>query len=259
MHAIHLGEFLSGLTNIMNLGLTGLTAVVTGGSSGIGGAIVRAFAAEGCNVIFCARNKSRIDATLESTRSLPGDVSADTLDVTDTAAFASWLNLAPQFDIFVPNVSALSGDWSATIDTDVKATVSATEATLPLLRKSKHAAITYIGSKAGSLASPGSPAYGAAKAAMAHYMKSLSSRLLPSIRVNTVSPGDTLAKNGFWDTVRVDDPETYAKVVARNPIGRLATPEEIARVVVFISSPAASFVSGANWYVDGGSINHVQT
>jgi len=242
----------------MNLDLSGLTAIVTGGSSGIGGAIVKAFAAEGCNVIFCARSKSKIDAMLELTRSLPGRVSAEAVDVTDEANFAAWLTRAPQFDIFVPNVSALSADWSTTIETDVKATVSATEAAVPLLLKSKHAAITYIGSKAGSLASAGSPAYGAAKAAMAHYMKSLSSRLLPSVRVNTVSPGDTLAENGFWDKVRVDDPETYATVVARNPIGRLATPEEIARVVVFISSPAASFVSGANWYVDGGSIKHVQ-
>lgn len=242
----------------MNLALSGLTAVVTGGSSGIGSAIVKAFAAEGCNVIFCARNRSRIDTMLDSVQSLPGNVSADAVDVNDQTAFTAWLNSAPQFNIFVPNVSALSGDWRTSIETDVQATVNATEAALPLLLKSKHAAITYIGSKAGSLASPGSPAYGAAKAAMAHYMKSLSSRLLPSVRVNTVSPGDTLTENGLWDRVRVDDPEAYKRVVFRNPLGRLATPDEIARVVVFISSPAASFVAGANWYVDGGSISHVQ-
>ncbi|MFY8042111.1 MAG: SDR family oxidoreductase, partial [Rhodoferax sp.] len=85
-----------------------------------------------------------------------------------------------------------------------------------------------------------------------------SARLLPAVRVNTVSPGDTLAENGLWDKVRIQDPDAYAKVVARNPLGRLATPEEIARVVVFLSSPAASFVAGANWYADGGSISHVQ-
>ena len=242
----------------MNLVLSGLTAVVTGGSSGIGSAIVKAFAAEGCNVIFCARNRSRIDTMLESVNSLPGTVSADTVNVNDKAAFTAWINNAPQVDIFVPNVSALSTDWRTSLETDVQATVNATEAALPLLLKSKHAAITYIGSKAGSLASPVSPAYGAAKAAMAHYMKSLSSRLLPLVRVNTVSPGDTLSEGGLWDKVRLDNPETYNGVVSRNPMGRLATPDEIARVVVFISSPAASFVAGANWYVDGGSISHVQ-
>jgi NAD(P)-dependent dehydrogenase (short-subunit alcohol dehydrogenase family) len=83
-------------------------------------------------------------------------------------------------------------------------------------------------------------------------------RLLPGVRVNTVSPGDTLCEGGLWDRVRTQDPGTYGKVLQRNPMQRLATPEEIARVVAFVSSPAASFVAGANWYVDGGSVNHVQ-
>ncbi len=93
---------------------------------------------------------------------------------------------------------------------------------------------------------------------MAHFMKSLSLRLLPAIRVNTVSPGDTLAPGGIWDRVRVSEPDAFAKVIGRNPMRRLATPDEVARVVAFVSSPAASFVAGANWYVDGGSITHVQ-
>ena len=190
---------------------------------------------------------------------LPGAVSAATLDCTDTLSLRAWLEGLGRFDIFIPNVSALSGDWTAAIATDIRATVDATEAAIPLLAQSRHAAITYIGSKAGSVAAPRSAAYGAAKAAMAHYMKSLSSRLLPAIRVNTVAPGDTLVAGGFWDNVRLNEPATFDAVVQRNPMGRLATPEEIARVVAFISSPAASFVSGANWYVDGGSIAHVQT
>ena len=242
----------------MHLDLSGLTAVVTGGSSGIGGAIVRTFAAEGCNVVFCARDQGRIDTMLTSVESLPGKVSARTVDVNDPAAFEAWLNSVGNFDIFIPNVSALSGNWRDAIETDIQATVRTTEAAIPFLVRSPCAAITYIGSKASSLASPQSAAYGAAKAAMAHYMKSLSTRLLPSVRVNTVSPGDTLAEGGFWDKVRSQAPDTYTKVVERNPMKRLATPEEIARVVAFISSPAASFVAGANWYVDGGSVNHVQ-
>ena len=89
-------------------------------------------------------------------------------------------------------------------------------------------------------------------------MKSLALRLLPTVRVNTVSPGDTLPPGGLWDRVRLGEPELFQTVVQRNPLKRLATPEEIAQVVVFVSSPAASFVAGANWYVDGGSTNHVQ-
>lgn len=242
----------------MNLHLTGLSAVVTGGSSGIGAAIVRALAEEGCDVAFCARNQAAIDSMLSSVAGLSGKVTARALDVTDSTAFASWLSSLGSFDIFVPNVSALSNSWGRAVKTDIQATVNTTEAAIPFLAKSSHAAITYIGSKASSLAAPQSAAYGAAKAAMAHYMKSLAARLLPNVRVNVVSPGDTLAEGGLWDKVRLQEPDAFARVVERNPMGRLARPEEIARVVAFISSPAASFVAGANWYVDGGSIKHVQ-
>lgn len=242
----------------MDLQLTGLSAVVTGGSSGIGAAIVRALAEEGCHVAFCGRDPTRIDEMLRSTEGLPGRVTAQALDVTDHAAVERWFSELGTFDLFIANVSALSADWRSTIDVDVSSTIAATELAVPYLQASSRGALTYIGSKAGSIAAPRSAAYGAAKAAMAHYMKSMSSRLLPAVRVNTVSPGDTLVEGGHWGQVRDRDPEAFAKVVARNPMGRLATPEEIARVVTFISSPVASFVSGANWYVDGGSIAHVQ-
>ena len=242
----------------MNLNLQGLTVVVTGGSAGIGAAIVRTFAAEGCRVFFCARQAQGVRQMVAATNGSAGKVQGTVLDVVDTPAFHTWLNDIGPIDIFVPNVSALSLDWDATLAIDIKSTVALTESAIPHLSGSNHAAITYIGSKASSLAAPGSSPYGAAKAAMAHYMKSMSARLLPTIRVNTVSPGDTLSDGGLWDKVQREEPERYLAVVQRNPMRRLATPDEIARVVAFISSPAASFVSGANWYVDGGSTSHVQ-
>ena len=242
----------------MNLNLQGLTVVVTGGSAGIGAAIVRTFAAEGCRVFFCARQAQGVRQMVAATNGSAGKVQGTVLDVVDTPAFHTWLNDIGPIDIFVPNVSALSLDWDATLAIDIKATVALTESAIPHLSGSNHAAITYIGSKASSLAAPGSSPYGAAKAAMAHYMKSMSARLLPTIRVNTVSPGDTLSDGGLWDKVQREEPERYLAVVQRNPMRRLATPDEIARVVAVISSPAASFVSGANWYVDGGSTSHVQ-
>ena len=242
----------------MNLQLKGLHAVVTGGSSGIGAAIVNALAAEGCRVSFCARRQAQIDEALARVADLPGEVQAKGVDITDGKAFANWIEALDAFDIFIPNVSALSADWKESPQTDIQATVEATEAVIPILLRSSHAAITYIGSKAGSLAAPESASYGASKAAVAHYMKSLALRLLPTVRVNTVSPGDTLFAGGLWDQVRLSDPEFFQTVVQRNPLKRLASPEEIARVVAFVSSSAASFVAGANWYVDGGSTNHVQ-
>ena len=242
----------------MDLGLAGLSAVVTGGSSGIGAAIVRALAAEGCRVHFCARGPERIAQALDALAGLPGAVSARALDVTQAASFRQWLADIGAFYIFIPNVSALAAQWADTLDTDLRATVDATEAAVPYLQRSAHGAITYIGSKAGSLAAPNAPAYGAAKAAMAHYMKSLSARLLPSVRVNTVSPGDTLVEGGLWARVRDQEPAAFERVLQRNPMRRLARADEVARVVAFVSSPAASFVAGANWYVDGGSVAHVQ-
>ena len=242
----------------MDLQLAGLSAVVTGGSSGIGAAIVRVLAGEGCNVAFCARGQEGVTRMLASVAGLPGNVRGACVDVGDADAVDTWLATLGAIDIFIPNVSALSDSWRDTLALDVQASVAACEAALPYLQRSPHGALTYIGSKAGSLACPGIPAYGAGKAAMAHYIKSLSARVLPGVRVNTVSPGDTLADGGVWDKVRRDDPAAYAKVVARNPLQRLATADEIARVVAFISSPAASFVAGANWYVDGGSTSHVQ-
>jgi NAD(P)-dependent dehydrogenase (short-subunit alcohol dehydrogenase family) len=240
----------------MDLQLAGLNAVVTGGSAGIGAAIVRTLAAEGCNVAFCARHQERIDAVLRSVESLPGAVRARALDITDQERFEDWMGTLGAIDIFIPNVSALSGEWNAAFETDIRATARTTEAVVPVLLRSEHGAITYIGSKASSLAGAG--AYGAAKAAMAYYMKSLSLRLLPTVRVNVVSPGDTLFEGGVWDSLRLQNPGAYAAAVERNPMKRLAGPEEIARVVAFVSSPAASFVAGANWYVDGGSVGHVQ-
>jgi 3-oxoacyl-[acyl-carrier protein] reductase len=76
--------------------------------------------------------------------------------------------------------------------------------------------------------------------------------------VNTVSPGDTYFPGGFWDNVSKQMPEIYERTVSLNPMGRLCTPEEIAEVVTFISSPVASFVSGVNWLVDGAATDHIQ-
>lgn len=242
----------------MNLELDNKVVVITGGSSGIGAAMVKAFAAEGCQVHFCGRSIEKIQQTSAQCAASHSKVHGVQLDVTNAEMLAQWLDAIAQFDILVPNVSALSGDWQTALTTDLNTTLSLTELALPKLADSKAAAITFIGSKAASLAAPQASAYGAVKAALAHYMKSLATRLAPRIRVNVLSPGDTWSEGGLWDKLSQTDSSSFQKVVARNPLGRLATAEEIARVAVFLSSPAASFVSGANWYVDGNSCAQVQ-
>ena len=97
------------------------------------------------------------------------------------------------------------------------------------------------------------------KAALFFYVKSLARHVAPrGIRANVISPGTTLFEGGFWDRVRIDDPKGFAANVAANPMGRMARPEEIADAAVFLASPRASFISGANLTVDGTLTMRVQ-
>lgn len=245
----------------MDLNLKDKRVVVTGGSAGIGAAIVETFADEGCEVHFCARNPSRIrdlEATIRAKASNGrGAVSGSAIDMTDRPAVSAWFDAIGKVDIVVANVSALSGDWSAALTTDLHATLNTFADAASRIQAD--GAITYIGSKASGIGTPGFEAYGAVKAALTHYTKSQAMYLgAAGIRVNVVSPGDTFVEGGFWDGIRKSAPDAYDAAVKGNPMGRLARPEEIARVVAFVSSPVVSFVNGANWHVDGGGTSHVQ-
>jgi NAD(P)-dependent dehydrogenase (short-subunit alcohol dehydrogenase family) len=236
----------------MDLRLSGLSAVVTGGSAGIGAAIVKRLAAEGCNVAFCSRDKANVQAMLNSMPRTDVQVSGAALDVADKGAFADWLGEIGAIDIFIPNVSAISPDWEQSIEIDLLATVHGIDAVLPYLRASNYPAITYIGSLATASTIPSVPGYGAMKKAMEYHVRSLSRPLAgEGIRANIVSPGATFVEGGWWDHAKRNAPDLFQSAVATIPIGRMAAAEEIARVVAFISSPAASFVAGANWFVDG--------
>lgn len=159
--------------------------------------------------------------------------------------------------MLVLNVSALSGDWNQSIEVDLNSTIDTIQAALPHLNAGS--AVTYVGSKAASFATPGFESYGAIKSALAHYMKSLSKSVVSrGIRVNVVSLGDTFVKGGFWDVIKQNNPEIYQATIERNPMGRFCRPEEVASSVVFLSSPRSSFISGANLYVDGAATDHVQ-
>ena len=242
----------------MDLLLNDKRVVVTGGSSGIGFAIVRAFLQEGAEVWFCGRTATKIEKAVSELGELVHHVHTAVVDVTDRKEFEAWIDTIPKIDVFVPNVSALSDAWDEVIRVDITSTQANIETVIHKLNCSTTPVITYIGSKAGGLTVKNAQAYGAGKAAMAHYMKSLALTHAPDIRVNTVSPGDTYVEDGLWGNVKEQKPAEFLQVLARNPMNRLATPEEVANVVVFISSPRASYVSGANWYVDGASVNQIQ-
>jgi 3-oxoacyl-[acyl-carrier protein] reductase len=247
----------------MDLGLAGKRALLTGATRGIGRSIAEVLAAEGCAVALCARTAADVEATVAGLRDVGATVYGSALDVHDLDQLREWVTEAAGqlggVDIVVSNVSAQSFDWRRSVEIDLLSCVTLVDAARYHLSRSEAGAIVAIASQAGLLAVPSYKPYAAVKAALINYMGSLSRELAPSgVRVNTVSPGEVFVEGGFWDRIRDEDPNLYARVLEKNIMGRLATPEEVARAAVFLASPAASFISGANLLVDGASREFVQ-
>ena len=251
----------------MDLGLAGKRVLVTGGTRGIGAAVVDAFLAEGATVAFCARNAEQVEARAGDLKKQGHTVFGAAVDVADGAAYKGWVERSASdlggIDIFVPNVSggALSGEegWQRAFDVDLMATVRGCDMALPHLAASGAGAIVVISSIAGleDFGSPG--AYNTVKAGLIAYASQLGAAAGPhGIRVNSVSPGPIHVADGFWGEVERSQPEVYKATAARHPTGRLGTPEEVARCVTFLASPAASWVTRTNLVVDGGFTKRVQ-
>jgi 3-oxoacyl-[acyl-carrier protein] reductase len=252
----------------MDLGLKGKRAIVTGGTRGIGRRIVDLLVAEGCDVGLCARDKSQVDDALTSLSGNDVRVIGDVVDVTDDTGLRQWVtdtaNNLGGLDILIPNASALVGsasveDWRLGMEVDILGTVRAVEAAMPFLEKSDAASIVAIASTAAVNISGGVRAYTGHKAAIISYMSSLSTVHGPrGVRANTVSPGAIYFEGGVWDKRKRETPDVYANAVARSPMKRLGTPEEVANGVVFLASPAASYISGTNLIVDGAATTRIQ-
>ncbi len=252
----------------MDLRLAGKRAIVTGGTRGIGRSIVELLIAEGCHVGFCARDPTQVDNANAEFATTDATVVGGAVDVTNEPHLKEWIGATAKalggLDILVPNASALvstagAEDWRLGLEVDVLGTVNAVEAALPYLEASETASIVAISSTAAINTSGGVRAYSGLKAALISYMSGLSTNLAAKgIRANTVSPGAIFFEGGVWDKRKRDAPDAYAAAVARNPMGRLGTPEEVAAAVVFLASPAASYISGTNLIVDGAATTRIQ-
>lgn len=251
----------------MDLGLKGKKVILTGGSRGIGRAAVEIFAEEGCDIAFFSRNPEGVAQTVESLSRHGGKIIGEALDMADHEAYTTWLKSAADrlggCDIFVPGASAsgsgATGDWDMCFNADVKGTVIGCETLEPYLEKSGSGSIVIMSSTAAFENFIVPQAFNALKAALLTYSSQLGQALGPKgIRVNAVSPGPIAFPGGNWEAIKAAVPELYQATEAGFALGRWAGPDEVARTIVFLASPASSYTTGTNVVIDGGYTKRVQ-
>ncbi len=252
----------------MDLQLNGRRALVTGGTKGIGQAIVDALAGEGAAVGFCARTEADVNAKVAELKGKGVRAFGSAFNVADGERLARWVGEAAEalggVDIVVANISALAfepveDNWRASFEVDLMHSVRLVDAAMPFLEQSNAASIITISSVSGREVDFASGPYGTMKGALVHYTQGLAFHLAgKGIRANNVSPGNTYFEGGAWHNIQQNIPDLYESAMALNPTGRMGTPEEVGYAVAMLASPRASRISGTNLVVDGALTRGVQ-
>lgn len=264
----------------MDLWFRGATAVVTGGSKGMGLAIAECLGAEGASVAIMARGAEALDAAAEAIRSAGApEVLPVSVDMADAASIAAGYQMVQErwsrLNVLVHTVGPEAGTfedlddgaWHAAFDLGTMSAVRSVRAALPMLRTAEWARIVTLSAHSIQRQSPRLVAYTAVKAALSSFTKNLSKSLGPDgILVNCVCPGtivtasfteilrDVLAADGL-DSSDPDDVMTWVERTYGHPcdLGRAGLPEEIASAVAYLASQRNGYVTGATLNVDGGS------
>jgi len=247
----------------VDLGLAGRACLVTGSTRGIGRAVAAQLVQEGARVATCGRGDAPgIGEALHVTCDL-GVAGEPERAVAETVAAAGGL------DVLVNNVGIArrarfedveDSEWDDYWQLNVMSYVRAIRAALPHLREAEGGAIVNVSSTSAKRPSTGMPHYSVTKAAVLSLSRLIADLYAKDgIRCNAVTPGPTatdvwLSEGGLADQQGDDRDAVLEKVGADRPLGRLATPDEIASVVVFLCSQRASYVTGAAWSADGGTV-----
>ena len=246
--------------------LTGKVAIVTGASRGIGAAIAHAFAQAGAQVVLASRKQEPLDAVAAEIRAAGGTATAVAAHTGDDAAVEALVARAVDeyggVDILVNNaatnphygpvLTAEDGHWDKTFDVNVKGYVRMVRACMAPMQARGGGAVINVASIAGIKPETGMGVYAVSKAGVLMLTQVLAVELAPAnIRVNAVAPGYVKTR---FSSVIWQNPHVYAEVKARIPQGRMAEPDELTGVMLYLASDAASFTTGAVFTVDGGHL-----
>jgi 3-oxoacyl-[acyl-carrier protein] reductase len=247
----------------MDLDLLDRLCLVTGSSGGIGREVARMLAAEGARVVTCARREAPEVGEVTHVRADLSHQGEPERVVAEAGVKLGGL------DVLVNNVGIArqarfedvpDAEWDAYWQLNVMSHVRTIRASLPYLRARGGGTIVNVSSTAGKRPSTGMPHYSVTKAAVLSLSRLVADLYAKEgIRCNAVTPGPTateawLGEGGLADQQDGERDEVLAKVGAGRPLGRLATPDEIASVIVFLCSDRASYVTGAAWSADGGTV-----
>ncbi len=249
----------------MDLGLQGKNAIIVGAARGIGMATAELLAREGCNLAITARSEDSVKEAVANLKKYGTKVIGSAINVKKADDYKVWLADAIEqlggCDILVPISSAGGGlgsekYWTNAFEVDVMGPVRAVEAVLPTMAAKGEGSIVLIATTSAGEAMGGPQAYNAMKASLITWGKQLAlAHGKDGIRVNVVSPGPVEFEGGNWEMIKGTMEKFYNGLIRSQPTGRFGKPEEIAKAIAFLASPAASWCNGSHLVVDGGFTN----
>lgn len=251
----------------MNLNLTEKIALITGSSRGIGWVIAQTLHAEGCRVALNGRDATKLIAASNQLTGSIGVVGDVTQPEVARQVVAKVINTFGRLDILVCNVgSGLSvppgnetaEEWQRIFALNLWSTTNCVEAARDALAARK-GVIVCISSICGLEVIPGAPVvYSAAKAALNAYVRGIARPLgKQEVRINAIAPGNILFDESVWSRkLKEDESSVKAMLVNDVALGKLGSPDDVASLVAYLTSPLSSFATGSVWTIDGGQVHN---